>query len=168
MSAPTADEVESAESTAFRRNWRLWTILSALAISGFCSTLEGTIIPIALPTIVADLGGGPLYLWVANAYFLSSLATMPLYAQAADIFGRRWPLLTALTLFLLGNGVAGGSSSIKMLVVARTVAGIGGGGIGLLTEIVVTDLVPLRQRGQYLSLVMAAASVAAAIGPFLG
>lgn len=165
---PTPGENQVTNPPTFKTDWRFWSILAALAIAGFCSTLESTITPIALPTIVADLGGGALYLWVANAFLLASLATLPLYAQVADIFGRRWPLLTAVALFLLGSGLAGASGSIHMLIAGRTVQGLGGGGINLLTEVVVTDLVPLRQRAQYLSAVMAASSIAAAIGPFLG
>jgi MFS family permease len=163
-----SDDSENTGSQEFKTGRKFWSIMAALAMIVFCATLEGTIIPIALPTIVEDLGGGTLYIWVANAFLLASLATLPLYAHIADIFGRRWPLLIAVLFFLLGSGLSGGSSSIQMLIAARTIQGVGGGGINLLTEVVVNDLVPLRQRAKYLSAVMAAGSLAATIGPFLG
>ncbi|KAH8748099.1 putative efflux pump antibiotic resistance protein [Diaporthe sp. PMI_573] len=165
---PRPCDSEDTGSPEFKTDQRFWFIISALAMATFCSTLGSTIMPIALPTIVADLGGGTMYLWVANAFLLASLATLPLYAQIADIFGRRWPLLTALALFMLGSALGGGSSSSEMLIAARTVQGVGGAGINLLIEVVVTDLVPLRHRAKYLAAVMAAGSVAAAIGPFIG
>ena len=57
---------------------------------------------------------------------------------------------------------------MKILIAARTVQGFGGGGMNLLVETVVTDLVPLRERGKYMSIVYLGATVGATLGPFLG
>ncbi|KAF6235595.1 hypothetical protein HO173_006278 [Letharia columbiana] len=149
-------------------SWRFWAILASLSISGLLSAIEGTIITSALPTIIADLGGGELYLWIANAFFLASVATLPLYGQASDILGRRWLMLSAVALFTLGSGLSGGASSMKMLIAARTVQGLGGGGINMLIELIVTDLVPLRERGKYMPVVLIASLLGAALGPFIG
>lgn len=148
--------------------WRFWAILASLSITGLLSAIEGTIITSALPTIVADLGGGELYLWIANAFFLASVAILPLYGQASNILGRRWLMLSAVALFTLGSGLSGGASSMKMLIAARTVQGLGGGGINMLIELIVTDLVPLRERGKYMALVLIAGMLGAALGPFIG
>lgn len=148
--------------------WRFWAILASLSISGMLSAIEGTIITSALPTIVADLGGGELYLWIANAFFLASVATLPLYGQASNVLGRRWLMLSAVALFTLGSGLSGGASSMKMLIAARTVQGLGGGGINMLIELIVTDLVPLRERGKYMPIVLIASLLGAALGPFIG
>ncbi|OTB14866.1 hypothetical protein K445DRAFT_334359 [Daldinia sp. EC12] len=151
-----------------KRSFRFWAIMGSLTITGLMSSLEGTITTSALPTITQALGGGNLYIWVPNAFFLSFIATLPLYAQISDIFGRRWPFIMAVALFILGSGICGGSSTMGMLIVGRTIQGIGGGGIQLLTETTITDLVPLRERGLYIALTMVAATVGAAIGPFVG
>jgi MFS family permease len=142
--------------------------LLSLGITNLLTAIEGTIITNTLPTIVAELGGGPLYVWVANAFFLSSIATLPLYGQASDVFGRRWLSILAVSIFTLGGGLSGGATNMTMLIAGRVVQGLGGGGINMLIEIIVTDLVPLRERGKYLSFVMIAAVVGAAAGPFLG
>lgn len=151
-----------------KRSFRFWAIIFSLAMAGLLSAIEGTITTSALPTITRALGGGSLYIWVPNAYFLASIATLPLYAQLSDIFGRRWPFLVAVALFILGSGLCGGSSSMGMLIAARTIQGLGGGGMQLLNETVVTDLVPLRERGLFIALTMVAATIGAAIGPFVG
>ncbi|KAI8962024.1 putative efflux pump antibiotic resistance protein [Daldinia sp. FL1419] len=95
---------------------------------------------------------------VPSAFFLSFIATLPLCAQISDIFA----------LFILGSGLYGGSSSMGILIVGRTIQGIGGGGIRLLAETIITDLVPLRERGLFIAVTMVAATVGAAARPFIG
>lgn len=104
-----------------KHSWRFWAIIVSLSLTGLLSAIEGTIITSALPTITVALGGGNSYIWVPNAYFLASIATLPLFAQASNIFGRRWLLLSAVALFTLGSGLCGGASSMRMLIAARTV-----------------------------------------------
>ncbi|KAI0836426.1 putative efflux pump antibiotic resistance protein [Hypoxylon sp. FL0890] len=151
-----------------KHSLRFWAIMGSLTITGLMSALEGTITTSALPIITRSLGGGNLYIWVPNAFFLSFIATLPLFAQVSDIFGRRWPFIAAVALFILGSGLSGGSPNMSVLIVGRTIQGVGGGGIQLLTETIITDLVPLRERGLYIALTMVAATVGAAIGPFIG
>ncbi|KAK2809160.1 hypothetical protein FQN50_003995 [Emmonsiellopsis sp. PD_5] len=151
-----------------RKSWRFWAIIISLSLTGLCSALEGTIITSALPTITETLGGGNAYIWVPNAYFLASIATLPLFAQASNIFGRRWLILISVALFVLGSGLCGGTSSMGMLIAGRTVQGLGGGGIALMINIIVTDIVSLRERGKYMALIQMAGTVGAAIGPFIG
>ncbi|KAF7586606.1 hypothetical protein BBP40_008633 [Aspergillus hancockii] len=156
------------KETTQKHSWRFWAIIIALSLTGLLSTIEGTIVTSALPTITKALGGSNAYIWVPNAYFLASLAILPLLAQASDIFGRRPLLLMAVALFTLGSGLCGGASSMRMLIAARTVQGIGGGAINTLINTIVTDLVPLRERGKYMALIQMTATIGAALGPFLG
>ncbi|EED17267.1 efflux pump antibiotic resistance protein, putative [Talaromyces stipitatus ATCC 10500] len=152
----------------FPKSWRFYAILTTLSVTGLLTTIEGTIITNALPTITAALGGGSSSLWIADAYFLASVATLPLYAQMSNIFGRRSMLLASVAIFVLGSGLSGGSSSMAMLIASRTIQGLGGGGISLLIETVVQDLVPLRERGKYMSVVLMFSTLGAALGPLLG
>ncbi|KAK6443956.1 hypothetical protein FP744_10000204 [Trichoderma asperellum] len=164
---PTTNPVQDEElrSVSFR-TWRFWTIILALSITGLVSAIEGTIITSALPTITNALGGGDSYIWVPNAYLLAQVAILPLAGQASNIFGRRNLLLGAVALFTLGGGLSGGASSMEMLITARTIQGIGGGGINLLMETIVTDIVPLRERGQYMAIVGIGAIVGATVVSF--
>jgi hypothetical protein len=160
--------VATQDKPTMQKTWRFWAIIASLMITGLMSALEGTIITSALPTITEALGGGNAYIWVPNAFLLSSVAVIPLFAGASNIFGRRNLLLGAVAIFTLGSGLCGGASSMNMLIAARTVQGFGGGGMNLLVETVVTDLVPLRERGKYMSIVYLGATVGATLGPFLG
>ncbi|KAH9883405.1 general substrate transporter [Xylariomycetidae sp. FL2044] len=147
---------------------RFWAIIAALAFTALCSSLEGTIITSALPTITDDLGGGNAFIWVPNGYFLATIVMLPLMAQASNLFGRRWLTLISVALFTLGSGICGGANSQAMLIGGRVVQGLGGGGIALMINIIVTDMVPLRERGKYMGIVQMVSAVGAALGPFLG
>ncbi|KEF51599.1 uncharacterized protein A1O9_12234 [Exophiala aquamarina CBS 119918] len=143
-------------------------ILVALSFTSLLTSLEATITSTALPSIVADLGGGDLYVWAANGYFLTMTSLQPLYGQLANVFGRRWPTIGATITFVLGSGICGGASNMTMLIAGRVIQGVGAGGIGVLVEMIICDLVPLRQRGNYLALVFGMIALGTALGPFFG
>ena len=76
--------------------------------------------------------------------------------------------MVALVLFLVGAIVAGVSKNFGALLVGRSLQGIGGGGLIALTEIIVTDLVPLRLRGQWFGIISAMWSIGSVTGPIVG
>jgi len=86
----------------------------------------------------------------------------------SNLFGRRWPTIASVALFALGSGISGGANGPAMMIGGRAVQGIGGGGINLMIEIVISDLVPLRERGNFLGIVFAVFAVGTSIGPFVG
>lgn len=92
----------------------------------------------------------------------------PLFGQFCNVFGRRIVTLSAIATFVLGSGLCGGASSARMLIAGRAVQGAGSGGIVLVTSIVISDLVPLRQRGAFSAIVMALLGLGTALGPFIG
>ncbi|KAK6082342.1 major facilitator superfamily transporter [Seiridium cupressi] len=168
--AASSDQDKPAEEPPAKttHSFRFWAIVAALSFTALCSAIEGTIITSALPTVTRDLGGGSSFIWVPNAYFLATIVMLPLMAQASNVFGRRILTLGAVVLFTLGSGICGGANSQAMLIGGRVVQGLGGGGIALMINIVLTDLVPLRERGKYMGIVQMVSAVGAALGPFLG
>ncbi|KAA8649480.1 hypothetical protein EYZ11_010869 [Aspergillus tanneri] len=151
-----------------QRGWRFVVIFCALCMTAFLSALDTSIISTALPTIAADLNSETLYVWTINSYLLSSTAVQPLFGQAANIFGRRSLTLLSVVLFALGSGIAGGAHNTAMMIGGRTVQGIGGGGINTMVEIVVCDLVSLRERGKYVGLIGSMWAIGSVLGPILG
>lgn len=128
------------------RGWRFWAVFPGLCFCMLLAGLDTSVIATALPTIITNLNSGSLYIWTINGYFVGVVAVQPMYGQAADIFGRRWPMLLTVSLFTLGSGLCGGANSTVMLIVARLIQGFGAGGIFSLVPIVVADLIPLRER----------------------
>ena len=92
----------------------------------------------------------------------------PTFASLSNIFGRKPIILTTIAFFLVGAIIAGVSKNFTMMLVGRSIQGIGGGGIIALTEVIVTDLVPLRQRGAYFGIMSGMWSLGSVLGPIVG
>ncbi|KAM0544554.1 hypothetical protein ACHAPJ_011771 [Fusarium lateritium] len=151
-----------------RHTWQFYLIFTGLILSGLLSALDGAIVSTALPTIVAELDIGANYVWVANIYFLTSAVSQPLFGQLSDIWGRRWVFLATVGIFTLGSGLCGGASTGDMLIAARAVQGIGGGGINMIIDLIICDLVPMRERAKYMGVLFAVITVFTSIGPLVG
>ncbi|KAL4781012.1 major facilitator superfamily domain-containing protein [Aspergillus varians] len=151
-----------------KKTWRFWAVFPALCMTTFLAALDTSILSTALPTIANDLHAGELYTWISNAYILSSTVVLPLFGQMANIFGRRWMLISSVVIFAIGSAMAGGANNTSAIIAGRAVQGIGGGGINILVDTVICDLVPLRQRGKYVALMASVWAVGTTIGPVLG
>lgn len=163
-----ASSSESQSPSGPKRDWRFWAVFPGLCFSVLLVGLDTSIIATVLPTIVADLQSGALYIWVVNAYFLTMAVVQPLYGQASDIFGRRMPLIVSIAMFTLGSGLCGGASNTAMLIAGRAVQGLGGGGLFVMVDIIVADLVPLRERQKYMSMIMGTFALGTFVGPIIG
>ncbi len=150
------------------KGWRFWLIFVAVCVATLLVAIDVSIISTALPTIAEDLHSAELFVWVANAYVLATTVVQPIYGQMANIFGRRSLTIISVLLFMLGSGLAGGATSTAMLIAARVIQGLGGGGIITLGEIIICDLLPLRERGQYSGLIAGTYAIGTVIGPVLG
>lgn len=92
----------------------------------------------------------------------------PNFASFSNIFGRKPLVLVSLTLFFVGTIIAGLANNFTNMLAGRSIQGIGGGGLIALTEIIITDLIPLRERGTYFGIISAMWSVGSVTGPILG
>lgn len=150
------------------RGWRFWTIFPPLCIATLFSALESTVTSTSLPEITASLHAGSNYTWFVNGYLLTSTVFIPLYGQFAQVFGRRWPAMVAVAIFTLGSGISGGANSTAMLIAGRLVQGLGGAGIGTMTNLIISDLVSVRERGKYQGIIFGTFGIGIAIGPVIG
>jgi MFS family permease len=92
-------------------------------------------------------------------------AFQPMYGQLANIFGRRYPLLISVAIFAIGSGLCGGANGLGMMIAGRTIQGIGGAGVNVLVELIICDLVPLRERGKFMGIIFGAMAVGTSLGP---
>jgi MFS family permease len=106
--------------------------------------------------------------WCGTGFLLASTVLQPNFASFSHIFGRKPMLLSALTLFTAGAIICALSNNFTVMLVGRTIQGAGGGGIIALTEIIVTDLVPLRERGKWIGFISMTWSIGSVTGPILG
>jgi MFS family permease len=120
-------------------------------------------------TVAKDLNGSAIdAFWVGTSYLLASAVFQPFIAALSDIFGRRELLLPSLLFFTIGSIICAMAQRFSVLLAGRCIQGIGGGGIIVGTQIVFADIIPLRQRPKWFSLVLVAWAIGTVLGPLIG
>jgi EmrB/QacA subfamily drug resistance transporter len=158
----------AAEVPAGKARREVVIILPGLLLAIMLAMLDQLVVSTALPRIVGDLGGVTHLSWVVTAYVLASTVTTPLYGKLGDMYGRKRFLVIAIVIFLAGSALSGLAHSMGQLIVFRALQGLGAG--GLLTGAIATiaDLVPPRERGQYMGYMMGGMTLAMIAGPLVG
>jgi EmrB/QacA subfamily drug resistance transporter len=144
------------------------SILIGIMLAMFLAALDQTIVATAMPTIGRELGDVVHLPWVVTAYLLASTAVTPLYGKLADIHGRRVVLLSGIVVFVVGSVACALAPSLWLLVLARFVQGLGGGGLIALAQTIIGDMVPPRERGKYQVYFATVFFVSSVLGPVLG
>ncbi|KFA73873.1 hypothetical protein S40288_00917 [Stachybotrys chartarum IBT 40288] len=150
------------------RGWRFWAIMISMGVLSLLAGLDATAVSTAMPSIINDLGSSQGYTWIANAYLLTTTAFTPICGQTANIFGRRALTIVSIVIFAIGSAIAGPAPSLGVLVAGRAIQGIGCAGINTMVEMVVCDLVPLRERGKFMGLIFAIYALSTTTGPLIG
>ncbi|KAH7031046.1 major facilitator superfamily domain-containing protein [Microdochium trichocladiopsis] len=156
-------------STGFRPSAHQWAIMAMLSVISLMVALDATIIVTCLNAMIHDLNSTSTEgFWIGTSYLLSSAVTMPFTASLSDTFGRRPSLIAALLFFTGGTLFCSLAPKISVMLAGRCLQGIGGGGIMVITTMLFTDLLELRDRAKYYGLVLAAWAIGNCIGPILG
>ncbi|KAH9844047.1 vacuolar amino acid permease [Rhodofomes roseus] len=143
-------------------------VLAGLWSAVFLGALDGTIVATLLAPIGSYFNESNRSSYIGTSYLLSVCCFTPLYGRLSDILGRKGAMLLALSLFGVGTFLCGLAPSMDGLIVARAIAGMGGGGVMTVSSIAVTDLIPLRQRGLYQGLTNILFGLGAGLGGPLG
>ncbi|SNX82862.1 related to multidrug resistance protein [Melanopsichium pennsylvanicum] len=143
-------------------------IIGSLWVVLFMAALDGTIVVTLISSISSSFKASEKSGWLSSSYLLSVCAFSSIYGRLSDIVGRKGALLIALTFFTTGTCLCAVAKSMDVLLVARFVAGIGGGGLLTTSSICMTDLVPLRQRGLWQGITNILFGSASALGGPLG
>ncbi|TEY40636.1 hypothetical protein BOTCAL_0430g00010 [Botryotinia calthae] len=147
---------------------KLMQVFPLLALAQFTAYLDQTSISAAVPTIGEALHLGPQLSWVATSYLMATTAVQLLNGRLSDIFGRKQLLLMSLGILAVGNLACGFSNTPAMLFTFRVVAGLGGGAITALVQIIASDVTTLQQRGKYNGFIGLAVAFGSGLGPLLG
>lgn len=165
MTAATAAPTEGPMLLTKRR---IWIIFAALIAGMLLSSLDQTIVSTAMPTIVGQLGGVDHQVWLTTAYLLATTIVMPVYGKFGDVLGRRRLFLVAIALFTIASVGCAFAGDFTQLIVWRAVQGLGGGGLMILSQAIIADIVPASERGKYLGPLGAVFGLSAVGGPLLG
>ncbi|KAI1383552.1 putative multidrug resistance protein fnx1 [Hypoxylon trugodes] len=161
-------DITAPETSSSSHGWRFWAIMTSMAVASLLAGLDATAVSTAMPSMINDLGTSQGFMWIANSYLLTTTAFTPIFGQTANIFGRRALTLFAIATFAVGSAIAGPAPTLAVLVVGRAIQGIGCAGLNTMVEMVVCDLVPLRERGKFMGFIFAIYAISTTVGPLVG
>ncbi|GLU48555.1 MDR family MFS transporter [Nocardiopsis ansamitocini] len=147
---------------------RIWIIFGALLSGMLLASLDQTIVSTAMPTIVGQLGGVEHQTWITTAYLLATTVAMPAYGKLGDVLGRRHLFLGAIAIFTVASIGCAFAPDFWTFVAFRAMQGLGGAGLMVLSQTIIADIVPAKERGKFMGPLGAVFGVSAVAGPLLG
>ncbi|MBM3588896.1 MAG: MFS transporter [Alphaproteobacteria bacterium] len=139
-----------------------------IALVIFLSAVDQTIVATALADIATDMGGIERVSWILIVYLVAATCAAPVFGQLGDFFGRRRLLFVALAIFFMGCGGCAMALNLPSLVIARVIQGFGGGALLTLTQALIGEIAPPRERGKFQAWIAGAYGFASAFGPVAG
>jgi EmrB/QacA subfamily drug resistance transporter len=145
-----------------------FAIFPSIMLPMFLAVVDQTIVATALPAIAADTGNVERASWIVVSYLIASTIAAPIYGKLGDAFGRRRLMFGALFIFILASLFCAASPTIELLTLARVLQGLGGGGLMTLSQALIGEAVPPRERARYQGYLAAVAVCANTFGPVAG
>ncbi len=146
-----------------------WKILIILNLFTFMSTLDASIVNIALPVMSSDLHLPMAKTeWVVSSYLIGICTLILFFGKLGDILGKIKVFRTGTIVFLLGSLLCGFSTTLSMLIVCRVIQALGASMTMANSQGIVTEIFPPRERGRALGLVGTFVSLGSIAGPSLG
>ncbi|KAI1142785.1 major facilitator superfamily domain-containing protein [Hypoxylon sp. FL0543] len=160
--------VQSAPAPSYPTGFAFGMILFALFISLFCVALDSTIIATAIPRITDQFHALQDVGWYGSSYLLTKCAFQLPFGKTFRFFSLKWTFLAALLIFEVGSVLCAAATSSAMLIVGRTIAGIGCAGISSGGLIIIANITPIEKRATYQSLYGGIFGIASVVGPLVG
>jgi DHA2 family multidrug resistance protein len=162
-----------AELTFDQLNWKPshnpWAVAITVTLATFMEVLDTSIANVALPHMAGSLGASQEEAtWVLTSYLVSSAIILPISGWLSNRFGRKRFYMTCVAMFTVCSMLCGFAQTLPVLIVARILQGLGGGGLATSEQAILADTFPVEKRGQAFALYGMAVVVAPAIGPTLG
>jgi EmrB/QacA subfamily drug resistance transporter len=152
-----------------RSSRRRWYVLAVLAVGLFMLLLDGTIVNIAIPSIMGDLGARFSEIeWVMNSYLLVFAVSLITMGRLGDMYGRRRLFLVGISVFTAASFACGVAPSAGWLIGFRAVQGLGGAMMMPATLSIIAYVFPVHERGTAMGIWGAVSGIATALGPTLG
>lgn len=146
-----------------------WYVMSTVLIGVFMSTLDGSIVNVALPTIAGDFHYELSVLqWVVTVYLLTICSVLPIFGRLADMIGTKKVFAMGYLLFSLGSALCGLSSNLAFLIFARVIQAIGSAALMSNSFAIITSTFPAGERGKALGMVGTFVALGSLTGPALG
>jgi EmrB/QacA subfamily drug resistance transporter len=160
-------QVES--ETAERSTGSLFLLVfPPIMLPMFMAVADQTIVATALPAIASNLGDIERASWVVVSYLIANTIAAPVYGRLGDTFGRRLMMILALAIFMIGSLLCALAPNIILLTAFRVLQGFGGGGLMTLSQALIGEAIPPRERGRYQGYLAGIAVSSNTFGPVAG
>lgn len=146
----------------------LLTVFPSIMLPMFLAVVDQTIVATALPAVAAELGNVEYVSWVVVSYLVATTIAAPVYGQLRDVVGSKPMMFIALGIFICASLVCAVSTSVAMLTAARVLQGLGGGGLMTLSQAMIGEAIPPRDRARYQGYLAAIMVTSSAFGPVAG
>jgi len=156
-----------ARSVAGERN--PWSIVAVISIATFMTVLDSSIVNVALDHIAGDLSASyDEATWVTTTFLIATAIVIPISGWLANVVGRKRYYMISVALFTLSSLACGLAPNLHLLILARVVQGIGGGGLAAVEQSMLVDTFAPRQRGMAFAAYAMVIIVGPIVGPILG
>jgi DHA2 family multidrug resistance protein len=160
---------DSHHEPAWKPRNNPWLIALTVTLATFMEVLDTSIANVALPHIAGSLGASQdEATWVLTSYLVSSAIILPISGWISDRIGRKRFYLTCVMIFTACSMLCGLAPTLPLLILARILQGLGGGGLAPSEQAILADTFSVEKRGQAFALYGTAVVIAPAIGPTLG
>jgi EmrB/QacA subfamily drug resistance transporter len=143
-------------------------VFPSIVLPMFLAVVDQTIVATALPAIAAYTGRVERVSWIVVSYLIASTIAAPIYGRLGDAFGRRRLMFVGLAVFIVASLLCAASPTIELLALARVLQGLGGGGLMTLSQALIGEAIPPRERARYQGYLAAVAVGANTFGPVAG
>lgn len=140
-------------------------VVSGLQVGIFVGAVDSTLVSVALLSIAQDLGGASLIAWVVAGYMVAATVATPVYGSLSDLYGRQRMMTVAICVYALACLGCVFAQSMTQLLLLRILQGLGGGGLLVLAQSTIGDVVPPTERGKYQAWLSGTYALAALLGP---
>ncbi|KAK9322008.1 major facilitator superfamily domain-containing protein [Lipomyces orientalis] len=163
------DAAEASQPAEVKKSGLFYLTVLMLCLVSIVASMDSVIVAATLPSIVENLKGTTTEaFWCGTGFLLAQSVTIPLYGTLSDIFGRKWNMIFAISLFLFGSILCGTAQGMRWLVGARVIQGLGAGGTLSLVPVIISDITSFRERGKYVGIIGLAWALGTNIGIPIG
>ena len=156
------------ESSYASRRALFWAVFPPIMLPIFLAVADGSTVSTALPAIARSLGEVERVVWVVVSYLVANTIAAPVYGRLADIYGRRTLMLVALVTYMCGSIGCASAPNMTVLTLFRCLQGLGGGGLMTLSQALIGESVPARERGHFQGHLATMIVLGSTIGPVAG
>ena len=164
----TRPDAAGAQPTERSAGSQFLAVFPPIMLPMFLAVADQTIVATALPAIASSLGEIERASWVVVSYLIANTIAAPVYGRLGDTFGRRLMMFVALGIFITGSVLCALSPNIEFLTAFRVLQGFGGGGLMTLSQALIGEAIPPRERGRYQGYLAGVAVSSNTFGPVAG